>query len=229
MKSFCSACLVMLVFGTIANAQSTFMLSADTVVASVEVPEIVAPGASTVTNQLSSSITVNWTRFIINISPGCMIQVCDPNNCYLPEVSSKNFTLAASGVGNMIVDLVDTSFSGQPVSAIVRLKFTNLAQTSDTASTYYFLSITETTGITPICLSPVTLYPNPVMESFALQSDDTNIRHIRVYNLNGQSVAEYTATPGQRYSLFGQPIGTYFIALADEKGQVLRVLQIVKE
>ncbi len=229
MKNLSFSLFLMLAFGTFATAQSSFVLSSDTVIGTVEIPEISAPGPSTVTNLLSTSLNINWTRFILNISPGCVIQVCDPNNCYLPEVNSKNFTLQGNGVGNMMVDLVDTTFSEQPKSALVRVKYSNLGQSSDTASTYYFLSITGISGTTNQSAAlRVALYPNPVSESFTLDNAEV-VHNVRVYNLGGRQVAAYTATPGQRYSLANQPAGTYIVALADTDGHIFRALEVVKE
>ncbi len=229
MRNLFFTLLFVFAIGISANAQSTFTLSADTLTESVELPEIFASAHSTVTNLASGPITINWTRFILSLSPGCIIQVCDPNNCYLPTENSKNFTLAVNGVGNMIVDLIDTSAVPQPGTAIVRMKYTNLGQTSDTASTYYFLSITGTSGTGDLSTAVrVVLYPNPVTEWFALADADA-VQSVRVYNAQGQQVAQFVATPGQRYSLAGQPTGTYFIALTDKNGKVLRALKVKKD
>ncbi len=232
MKSLSFTLLLVLAFTTFCTAQVTFALTTDTVIGTAEVPEITAAAHDTVFNLTSNSLTINWTRYILSISPGCVIQICDPNNCYLPTVSSKNFTISANpnnNIGLMVVDLVDTLLSGNPANAIVRIKYTSLAQASDTADTYYLLSITETTGVhDPASVSRVVLYPNPVTESFTLDNAEA-VRKIRVYDLNGRQVAEYAATSGQHYSLSGQPSGTYFVALADENGRVFRALQVIKE
>ena len=221
--------LLILMAGTVTKGQTTFSLHQDSVFAAIEVPEFTAGAPDTVFNLKNTPITINWTRFVLNISPNCVIQVCDPNNCYLPSVASKNFNIPANGQGHMIVDLVDTLLSEQPASAIVRIKYVNVGMTSDTANVYYFLDITASTGTSYLSSAvQVGLYPNPVTESFTLDNAE-KVQHVRVYNMNGQQVAEYGANPGQRYSLANQPAGTYFVAVADENGRVIRALEVVKK
>ncbi|MEO6759154.1 MAG: hypothetical protein ABIO24_06845, partial [Saprospiraceae bacterium] len=209
MKNLCSTLLILLAFATFATAQASFSITSTLVVGTAQVPEFTAAANDTVINLTNTAIPINWTRTIISISPNCEIQVCDPNNCYGAQISSKNFTIQPNGMGLMIVDLVDTLINmdgelddplvlgGQAATAIVQLKFTNLNAPADTVSAYFYMSITSTTGThNPSSATRIVLYPNPVPEFFSLDQAE-GVSHVRVFNLNGQQVAEYAATSGQ--------------------------------
>ncbi len=226
MRKISSTLLFVLAFCSFATAQSAFILSQDTVTGFILAPETTAQATNDLTNVSGAPLSIKWRRFEINLTPNCVTQICDPNQCYAPQVNSKTFTLETDSSAHMIADLV--SEDGTPGSVIIRLQFTNAAEPADTASAYYFLSI-GTSGTTDQASSlRIQLYPNPVAESFSLEHAEA-VQTVRLYSASGRQVAEFAASPAQRYSLAGQPAGTYFVALADKNGKVFRALQVVKE
>ncbi len=226
MKFFSFILFFLLAFGSLATAQASFLILEDSVSSSISLPETTAAAENWVKNVSGAPLSVKWRRYEISLTPGCVTQVCDPNRCYEPAVSSKIFLLETDSSALMRVDLV--SENPAPADAIVRLQFTNAAEPSDTASAYYFLSI-GTSGVKEETASlRIGLYPNPVAESFLLDHADA-VKTLRLYNQTGQQVAVFEATPSQRYALTNQPAGTYFVALEDHAGRVIRALQIVKE
>jgi len=229
MKNFSAAWFFLLAFCSFATAQSSFLISEDSISGSVSLPETTAPATIKVTNLTNETISINWRRYyIVAPTAPAVTQVCDPNQCYEPQVTGKTFLLEGDSTANMIVYLVTEE--GMPANTIVRLKFTNTAQPADTASTYYFLSIGTSSTKDQASSLRVKLYPNPVTEAFSLDMDQAvAVETVRMYSATGQQVAEFAATPNQRYSLAGHPAGTYFVALADKTGKVLRALQVVKE
>ncbi len=226
MKSLSAAGLFLLAFCSFATAQSSFVLSEDSLTAFLPVPETTVAASNTLTNLTNDTLAIRWRRDEIALTAGALTQVCDVNQCYQPSVSSKTFLLAPDSVALMRVDLV--SENGTPANVIVRLKFTNMAQPSDTASAYYFLSIGTSGSEEQAASLRILLYPNPVFESFVLDHAEA-VHTVRMYDLSGHQVAEFAAVPDRRYSLASQPAGIYFAALADKNGKVLRALQVVKE
>lgn len=226
MKSFSFTLLFLLAFASFTTAQSSFSISEDTISGFASVPETIVGAHTFLTNLTDDTISIRWRRFEIDLTPDCQTQVCDPNQCYLPTVNSKTFVLEPDSTANMVVDLLNET--GIAASVIVRLQFTNIAQPSDTASAYYFLSIGTSGSEEQATSLRILLSPNPVRESFTLAHADA-VQTVRMYNQEGRQVAEFTATPGQRYSMMGQPAGTYFVALADKNGKVMRALQVIKE
>lgn len=226
MKKFSFFLPFLLAFCSFAAAQSSFLISEDSVSGSISLPETTAAAENWVKNVSGAPLSVKWRRFEISLTPDCVTQVCDPNQCYEPMVGSKIFLLETDSSALMRVDLV--SENPAPADAIVRLQFTNAAEPADTASAYYFLSIGTSGTKDQASTLRIQLYPNPVAESFVLDRAEA-VKTVRVYSLDGRQAAEFAATPGQRYSLAGQPAGTYFVALEDLKGRVIRALQVVKE
>lgn len=229
MKNFSAALFFLLAFCSFATAQSAFVLSDNNVTGFISPPETTAQATNDLTNISGAPVSIKWRRFEIGLTPGCVTQICDPNQCYEPIVGSKTFLLETDSTAHMIVDLVCEEGT-LAAEVLVRLQFTNSAEPSDTASAYYYLSIGTSGTKDQASNIRVKLYPNPVTEAFSLDMEQAeDVQTVRMYDATGQQVAEFTATPNQRYSLAGHPAGTYFVALADKNGKVFRALQVVKE
>ncbi len=229
MKNFSSALFFLLAFCSFATAQSAFVLSETSVTGFASVPETTAAASNDLTNISGAAVSIKWRRYEISLTPGCVTQICDPNQCYEPIVGSKTFLLETDSTAHMIVDLVCEEGT-LAAEAIVRLQFTNAAEAADTTSAYYFLSIGTSGTKDQASNIRIKLFPNPVTEAFSLDMDQAEVvETVRIYSAKGQQVAEFAANPAQRYSIKDQPTGTYFVALADKNGKVIRAFQLVKE
>jgi len=69
------------------------------------------------------------------------------------------------------------------------------------------------------------LYPNPVTNSFVINTNET-INSVNVYSISGKKVMEYTSTLS-RYSLENLSKGMYFVQITSSKGSVTK--KIIKE
>ncbi len=208
------------------NAQNTFALTPvpSNVSASQMVPDTAAE--SIVKNLTFNPITIKWERTVINITPGCHTQICDPELCYAAHVSTKTFPLAPSASEPVTVHFINDGL--QFCCALVHLKLTNLANPADTLTGIYLLNNNDcATGTADIPLANVRLFPNPVTESFSLEHAEA-VRRIRVFSLDGRQVALFDAFGSGTYSLSGQTPGTYLVALEDRNGKVFQAVDLVK-
>ncbi len=175
-------------------------------------------------NKSTSEIMVKWERTVISITPGCQTQVCDPILCYLPSVSSKTFPLAANDTAVVIVHFLN--FSGEPASALVHLKFTNVANPADTVTAIYtFSGASSAKELSKV--APAKVFPNPATDYFQIADADGAAR-IRIFDRAGRQVALLNATPNQRYSITDLPAGAYILAVEDEDGRILQAGELVK-
>lgn len=225
MKNLFFTLLIALFTGASAFAQ-TFNLSPDTVITIVTVDSMDISSHNDLTNLTNSSRSIRWERTIISVDPDTLLtQICDPNACYLPPVSTKIYTLAAGATVPMIVHLLNNS--GGPASAIVQLKYTDLADPTNPQFSYYFFdAIVGTDEQLPA--ANVKLFPNPFVESFSLDNAG-EVARIRVYGTDGRLVFNQIAQSDNVYSLAGQPAGTYLVALQSKSGKLFQAIKVVKK
>lgn len=225
-RSFTILFLIAAAFGMV-SAQVTFHVSATQVwkVTNPNEPDI--EGHFEITNATGSTQTIKWERTTINITNGCLTQVCDLNLCYTPVVSSKNFDIAANATGNIIMHFLN--YDSLPnTSGVIHLKMTNVNFPTDTV-TVVFLFTEASSGTNQALPAPtVKLFPNPATDYFRLDRADA-VQRIRMFALDNREVARYTAAPGMTYPLTEVPAGTYILALEDENGRVFQALELIKK
>lgn len=225
MKNLVFTLLLALFAGATAFAQ-TFNLSPDTVITIVTIDSTDISAHNDLTNLTNVSRNIRWERTIISIDPDTLLtQICDPNACYLPPVSTKVYTIAANATVPMIVHLLNNS--GGPASAVVQLKYTDLADPANPQFSFYFYeAIVGTDEQLPA--ANVKLFPNPFVESFTLDNAE-EVAQIRVYGTDGRMVLNQIAQPDNVYSLAGQPAGTYLVALQSKGGKIFQGIKVVKK
>ena len=177
-------------------------------------------------NLTSTDRSIKWERTIISMDPDTLeTQICDPVACFAAWIDTHTFTLKADTTIQMIVHLLKDL--DQDASAIVQLKFTDLADPNNPQFSYYVFNSAASGTNDLLPAANVKLYPNPVVESFTLENAD-EVSRIRVVALDGRQLAVFTPVSGQNYSLGGQPAGTYIVALESKSGKVFQAIEIHK-
>lgn len=226
MKNLLFTLLIALFAGSTAIAQ-TFNLSPDTVTVTAPMNQYDVEIHNDLTNLTNAARSIRWERSIISMDPDTLLtQICDPNACYLPPVSTKVYTLAAGATVPMIVHFLNNS--GGPASAIVQLKYTDLADPTNPQFSYYIFDASLTGTDEQLPAANVKLFPNPFVESFSLDNAE-EVARIRVYGTDGRLVLDQIARPDQVYSLAGQPAGTYVVALQTKGGRLFQAIKVVKK
>ena len=181
---------------------------------------------NTIYNLTTTAKNIRWERTILNLSADCETYVCDPLYCYGPSASAKTFPLDPSGTGNISVHLLLPDVIS--ATTVVRLKFFDESNPADSIVTVYTVS-TEVVGTEEeAAAARIKLFPNPTVESFTLENADL-VSAIRIFSLDGRQVSRMEAEPSLVYSLAGQPTGSYIIVMENQKGQVLRSMEVRKQ
>lgn len=213
-------------FTTAAFAQATFNLTPDTVSIVVDLQETDVEVHNELTNLTSTDLLIKWERTVIEIEPDTLFtRICDPIQCYAEWIDTKTFTLTADTTVPMIVHLYKEE--GQDGSAIVELKYTNMADVDHPQYAYYIFNSAASGTNEQLPAANVKLYPNPVVESFSLDNAD-EVSRVRVFSSDGRQVAVYNAVAGQVYSIAEQPAGAYVVALETRSGKVFQAIGIRK-
>lgn len=226
MKNLLFTLLIALFTGASAFAQ-TFNLSPDTVTVTAPMNQYDVEIHNDLTNLTNNSRSIRWERSIISMDPDTLLtQICDPNACYLPPVSTKIYNIAANATVPMIVHFLNNS--GGPASAIVQLKYTDLADPTNPQFSYYIFDASLTGIDEQLPAANVKLFPNPVVESFSLGNAE-EVGRIRVYGTDGRLVLNQIAQTNNIYSLAGLPAGTYLVALQSKSGKLFQAIKVVKK
>lgn len=217
---------VFALFTTATFAQATFNLNPDTVSVVVGLQETDIEAHNNITNLTNTELTIKWERTVISIEPDTLYtRVCDPIQCYSEGIDTKNFPLAANFTAPMIVHLYKEE--GQDGSAIVQLKYTDLADPDNPQYSLYIFNSAATGTNEQLPAANVKLYPNPVVESFALDNAE-EVSRIRVFSSDGRQVAVFDAANDQSYSIASQPAGAYVVALESKTGKVFQAIGVRK-
>jgi len=227
MKRFVTLLLLLSGFIGASFAQTTFEISSNSVwtITPGEVEDM--EGHITIHNPTNAVQTIKWERTVINITPGCLSQICDLNLCYIPSVSTKTFDIVADGTGNIIMHFLNPDLIAN-ATALVNLKLSNLNNPADSVVVAYLFTPETSATKDRLPAASVKLFPNPTTDYFLLENADA-VQRIRLFSLNSREVARYAATPAQSYSLAGLPTGSYVLALEDKNGQVFQAISLLKK
>ncbi|MFN0015744.1 MAG: T9SS type A sorting domain-containing protein [Saprospiraceae bacterium] len=226
MKRLFTALFLCLGFSTLISAQTSFSVS------DLEVWEIVPLNATdveghfTITNLTNTTQTIRWTRIVVDTTSGCETQVCDINLCYLPFVSTRTFDLTGNSTGNIIMHFLNPD-SIVGASGVIRLKMTNENIPADSVTVTFLFTPSTSSTDNPLPAATVKVYPNPTTDYFLLENAEA-VQRIRLFSLDNREVANFAANPAERYSLAGQPAGTYILVLEDEQGRTFQAAELVK-
>jgi hypothetical protein len=178
-------------------------------------------------NPAASAKTFKWERTVVSISPGGQTQVCDPNACYLPSVSSKQFTIAANTSVNMQVHFLN--FSGVTGCATVHLKITEVGNDDNTVTGIYLFNDCALVldDDEALAAASIRLFPNPTVDVFMLENID-NVDVVRVFGMDGREAKQFQALPNGSYSVADLAVGNYIVVLQDRNGKAVKSLELRK-
>ncbi|MEI6407749.1 MAG: T9SS type A sorting domain-containing protein [Bacteroidota bacterium] len=214
-----------LAFAGLISAQATFSMVSNPAIVPSESAVQDIPAEMTITNLENVTKTIRWTRNVVSLTGDCQTQVCDPNLCWLPTVSTKTFQLAPNQVSTFIIHLNNPS--QVQCCAIVDLHLANVNVPTDSLTArFVYDCATGTKDL--IQVSNIVLFPNPTATDFTLTNAE-NATALRIYAADGREVAYFQATPDQHYRLPEQPNGVYYIVLENKDGQKFRAIQLQKE
>ena len=205
--------LSVLFFGQL-SAQNLEFDTNPVITGSVNASDFEGVGHSIITNTAAGMRNFKWTRTIVEMTEGWDVAVCDKNQCYIPDVTTMDFNLAASEGGTMDVHVYPHDISG---SAIIEVVVEDLSDNSLSVSNLYYFN-TQPTATNDISRQSLKVYPNPSNGLFTVKGDK-QVGSLEIYSLTGKKVQSFTYGQGQWYNISDLPKGTYLVRLVDRKGQ----------
>ncbi|MEZ4984255.1 MAG: T9SS type A sorting domain-containing protein [Saprospiraceae bacterium] len=190
-----------------------------------------------VTNTTRQTLRLRWDREVVYQPNAWVIQLCDKESSYPPEVSSNYNPL--QGIAAPIVLAPGESFdlyltvapfrvTGQNKVEVVFRNMDNPSETLGTAVFQLNLLDSRTKNDIESAGNRIRVYPNPVYDRFFLQNAPP-LSKLEVYNTLGRKVKSWTTPlPGDSFFAGDLPQGVYLLSLVDEQGQVIRTIRMVK-
>lgn len=226
MKNLAFLFLATLLSAHFASAQTTFSLTPIPSSVTAKADEFDAAAHGVIKNITNVRDSLRWVRTVIELPEGFTTAVCDPIQCYFPNVNTKDFGLAPGATGPMDVHFynnLETSGSG-----IIHLKVINVNVPTDMVTGVYVYTTATSGTRDALPVANVRLFPNPTTEGFALDNA-SEVAGVRVYSLDGRQVAYFEPSGDQRYSVADQPAGTYIVALLAKNGKVFQAVEVRKQ
>ena len=83
------------------------------------------------------------------------------------------------------------------------------------------------TGVADISLEKITIYPNPVKDELQIESGEVHIENVKIYDINGRNIANYTLSTAKSIDVSYLPSGTYFLKMQTASGELVK--KVIKE
>lgn len=182
-----------------------------------------APAYARIRNLTHDSIFVKWERHIIQLSPGVLSAICDPDRCWYVSTNAHTFGLAPDSSGQLTVHFVQQV--EQAGSGIVYLKLRNQQNAADSLTAIYTYSTLTGTGELPE--AKVKLFPNPTADFFTLENAE-GVVSMRLFTLDGRELARFKHQGNSAYSIENQASGIYVLAFEDKNGRLFQAVELHK-
>lgn len=184
---------------------------------------------ATLTNTSEAdTLTVMWQRNIISLSDGWNTSVCDMHKCYGPDTESspenRPVELIPGATSNLDIYIYPNSVAG---SAEIDVTVTDLANGDNTLVGKYIIDTTTPTSELFVG-GDIQIFPNPAVNAFQLKNDKS-VRRVKIYNIIGKEVNNYSHIRGAQYDVVGYQKGIYIIRLFDQYDQMIKVLRLNKK
>lgn len=175
----------------------------------------------TLLNESDRRYAVRWVREVNDLPGGWMSAVCDTNQCYLPQVDSADFQIAANGSTRIIPHIYPDGTAGEAQMTIRVFEINN--RDNDAVVTFNFPLVSPTRNA---FYQGPRIFPNPGAEEFEVLSD-VPLNSVRLTNMLGTVVREYPAQL-RRYDVSDLPNGLYLASLIGVDGRIVKTLRYSK-
>ena len=180
-----------------------------------------------VTNTSSQSISLFWSKRMSNNPSGWFSWICDKNLCYDSSVNacppSKPNVVAA---GETIELQVHASPANTEGSADYELSVIDDAgNVLSTVSGQIIVS--SATAVKDLNSTKLTVYPNPTQDFFQV-SDTPGLRYIELFNIVGNKMKSFDATPQKQYYVGDMTDGIYLVRLVTSSGKIIKTIRLSK-
>ena len=185
--------------------------------------QVIAKG--TLKNESTDSVTLNWSREIVELSDGWETAVCDKNLCYIPSIAEMELVLAGGEESIFNIYIYPNNTSGG--SAIVDMTITDANDANNAVSGRYEFN-QNTTSTRTIVRSDVKIYPNPTADYISLTETEF-VNKLIIYNIVGRPVKVFDANYSNLYNVIDLPTGMYLIRLMDRNEKTIKTVRLSKK
>jgi len=180
--------------------------------------------SAAIQNHEGNSITIQWTKTMIDLSPNCEPRVEDKSAYYPSAVATGQFSLNANELAPLNVHLTDSNTD--MCCGMVYIQCRNLCTLRDTLTVVYLAECIDGTSV--VAAKNITVLPNPSSGNFKLRNVPPGVEALEVIGVDGKLVYTQKIEPGDHdFSLSGHKAGTYFAILRDGRGNLVRVFVLV--
>lgn len=177
---------------------------------------------SNIFNNTDSTINFAWKRITNDLPNDWTSGICTNLGCLPPEVDEGTFFLESGFSIEFNCTFFPNDIAGNAkveVNIWIKNDSTQMIQQT------YFAYADPTYIVVTDIKNPISLFPNPVNETFSLHNND-KIRRVEIYNSLGQKVKTYSAQ--LTYNIQFLPTDIYFVKIFNKKNEVLAVLKMAK-
>lgn len=219
---FCTLFLVAAV-----SAQVTIEFDHDTLHTAMPLDSVDKVAHNYIKNTSNSTKTFKWTREVIQIAPNCQSYICDPKACYLPQISTRTFTLAGNTKGTLDAHMKNNDPANLCCS-ILKLHLEEVNVPDNFADVFfYFNDCSKILDESEALALDLKIYPNPVQDFFTLENAE-EVATLRVMSRDGREVKTFAADASQKYEITDLPTGQYFVVVYGKTGKAIRAIEILK-
>jgi len=225
MKKFSLIIVILMISAAAQKAVAQFTITPNPVYEEGVAPEdFEGVGYATITNETEEDLNLTWSRSVIEITEGWTSAICDVNQCYLPNISSQPFDLAAGDSGAMDVHVYPNGFEGAAIIKVV------VHRTDDpfvsTSATYYF---NQAVGITEKFSEAIKIYPNPAQDYISIDNSENLVVKADIYNLSGQLVLSTNLNGNEIINIQNLSAGNYILKLSNGNSQIVSTNLLIKQ
>jgi hypothetical protein len=179
-----------------------------------------------VTNTSSASIDLYWSKRLNNAPGVWWSWVCDPNKCYLPEVTSCPEDLPNPVAPAQTID-ISLHINPRNIEGSGLFEFNLLDGDGNILGEVdgdYIVSLTSS-GSVVSGDSKLSVFPNPTSQYFQT-SNITGLKKVEVYNMVGNKIKAFEAGLQKQYFVGDLPEGMYLVRLVDGSGKILKTIRL---
>ena len=184
-------------------------------------------GDAVIKNESNVEKTYTWERTVICESGNIQTWFCDPNLCYLPSVSTQQFTLAPGAEGPFQLHANFSTTDNRALTVEIKV-YENGNEANVVNAMYELNDCAAITSIEDVELSEIKLFPNPTIDNFSL-TNIGNIQNLIIHNIIGTPLKQYLAEENASYSISDLPAGIYMVQLMDVNGNNVGTKRVFKQ
>jgi len=179
-------------------------------------------------NNTFDELNLTWTRTERLLPSGWESAICDNIRCWLPNISSRPFTIASRDTFSFIIHLYPNRAAGD--SAIIDLVVTNDDDPTDmTELTVTFknekLTSTDEVNVDP---SLIQFNPNPAFDHTTLQDESLRVQQAQIYSISGARLDVQQVQHKTQIQTGNLNAGNYIVRLYDKEGRLITSKRLQK-